>query len=331
LGSTTDFAAYSGNTWSALASPRIVSESWPGGGATYTFPQWRAATIDGVSRNLDMTGSAVEVGSFAAFRVLGGNVVSNGDLTNGTTGWTWWNRTPPAGQLFWERCAGVPCLRFVAGASESLLSSPNFSVIKDQWYRVSFDARTPAGSRPFAVVARRGGGGTAGYEDLMASSENFVARSDWARYSFAFKAGFSVTANDPVTRELGARIDFHRIASGESLLVMNVEMVPISPADASVRTALLLNPDPFNETTVGCPDASTAPQRCTQYLSLKESAPISWPLRLPALGSAVVYSRDETLVDSDRDGIADLHDRCPNTMSDAAVRANGCSLQQTPQ
>lgn len=326
LGDTADFAAYTGNIWSALLSPRIASESWPGGGATYTFAEWKNAAAAGIPRALDSNGLTIGLGSFSAYRVLGANAVPNGGLDKGTTGWTWWNRTAPTGTLVWERCLSGPCLRFVAGASESLLSTPNFSVTKDQWYRVSFDVRSPAGSQSFSVVARRGGGGTAGYEDLMASSESYTAGNQWTRYSFAFKAAFSVTANDPVTKELGARIDFHRIAPGRTIYLANVEMVPLSPADNSVKTALLLNPDTRSPSIAECPDAVSAPARCPHYRNLLDGSRITWPRLLGPLDREVVYARDESLIDTDQDGISDSEDACPGTLLDSAVNSIGCPL-----
>lgn len=330
LGTPVHFATYRGNAYSALLSPTIVSELWPAASAAYTFPQWQAAASNGVIRANDLAGRVMSPGGYAAFSATGGNIVPNGDLSHGRTGWGSWNQTLPLGSLLLETCTIGPCLRVVAGSTVTLVTSPNFSVVKDQWYRVSFDARTLAVGQSFAVLPRRGGGGTAGYDRLMSAPETYVGNGNWTRYAFTFKSQLSVTANDPVTQELGARVDFFNIQPGQSLQLANLEMVPLSPVDAGLKTAIMTNPSPANAASLACPDETANPSLCPQYVRFADGTPVSWPLALPALGREIVYTQNKALLDSDGDGVPDSQDRCPTTLVGMAVRANGCAITQSP-
>lgn len=326
----TDFATYRLNAYSGLLSPIIVSEIWPGGSQGYTLPQWQTAIPGGLHSASDVDGRVVSALGYASFRVTGGNVVPNGNAAQGKIGWTSWNQTAPLTHLVAESCGGIPCLRFVAGASESLLSTPNFSTTKDQWYRVSFDAKTGLPGQSISVLVRRGGGGTAGYEPLTSATQLFSGNTQITRYSYVFKAVATVVAGDPITRELGARIDFVRVQPNQTLWVTNVEMVPLSPIEVGLSTALLRNTDTNANVDVGCPDAATAPSRCGQYIRFADGSPVVWPVRLPPLGKDIVYTRDQALLDSDGDGIADSQDSCSSTAAGISVQSNGCAIGQVP-
>lgn len=326
----TDFASYRLNSYSGLLSPVIVSEIWPGGSQGYTLSQWQTAIPGGLHSASDVDGRVVSALGYASFRVTGSNIVPNGNTIQGKTGWTSWNQTAPLAQLVAESCSGVPCLRFVAGASESLLSTPNFSTTKDQWYRVSFDAKTGLPGQSISVLVRRGGGGTAGYEPLTSATQLFTGNTQITRYSYVFKAVATVVAGNPVTRELGARIDFVRVQPNQTLWVTNVEMIPLSPIEVGLSTALLRNTDTNVNVDVGCPDAATAPSRCGHYIRFANGSPVVWPVRLPPLGKDIVYTRDQSLLDSDADGIADSQDRCPSTPAGTSVQSNGCAIGQVP-
>jgi OOP family OmpA-OmpF porin len=47
---------------------------------------------------------------------------------------------------------------------------------------------------------------------------------------------------------------------------------------------------------------------------------------VPPHAATIVYVQDETLIDSDGDGIPDSMDACPGTAPGAAVDASGCPL-----
>lgn len=324
------FAKFDNNLYFTLLSPTITSETWPGGGATYILPAWQAAaTSTGVPRNLDLTARQVNSTSigYAAFHTTGSNILPNGNLALGKKGWTAWNMTAPYGVIALEACSHASqCLLYKAGASESLLTSPNFSVQKDRWYKVSFDLKTGTNNQTVSVLARRGGGGTNGYEYLMGTPVNFMASTTWQRYSFTFKSIKTVNANDPVTLDLGARIDFSRIFPGQNLSVTNLEVVPLSSTETTSRSHILINPT-GTPLALNCPDVSNA-IACSEYVRFTNSEVVTWPYILPPHGSEIIYSRDSSLTDVDGDGIPDYQDLCSGTVTSKAVNANGCTLGQ---
>lgn len=327
---TDRFAAYDRNLYFTVLSPTISIEAWPGGGADYDLPTWQAAvTSNNLPRTLDLGGSEVNVATmgYALFRTLGGNVLPNGNLEAGLTGWEAWNQTPPYGQMVQESCAPASqCLAYTAGASVSLLSSPNFSVQQDQWYKVSFDLKTGMDGQPVTVFARRGGGGNNGYEGVMEARTIFSGATAWRRYSFTFRSLKTVNANDPVTLDRGARVDFERISAGHKVSIANLEVVPISAIDTTLRSHILVNPTSA-PLALDCPDGSGVVS-CSDYVRFADGVPISWPHALPPNGSEVIYSRDSLLTDGDGDGIPDSQDSCGGTGPSQAVNSSGCALGQ---
>ena len=324
------FANFDSNQYFTLLTPTISSESWPSGGTTYTLPAWQTAiTSMSLPRNLDPAASEVNSASigYAAFNTTGANVVPNGNLASGKMGWTHWNMTAPYGVTLLEPCTPAnQCLRYTAGASESLLSSPNFSVQKDQWYKVSFDLKTGTNGQSVTVMSRRGGGGTNGYELLMGSPVNFTVSTTWKRYSFNFKAPKTVNAHDPVTLDLGARVDFTRIMPGQNVTVTNLEIVPLSSTETTLRSHILINPTGAS-LALNCSDGDNAVS-CSEYVRFTDNQIVTWPYVLPPNGSDIIYSRDSRLIDGDGDGIPDYQDNCSATGAALAVNATGCTLGQ---
>ena len=323
---TARFASFESNRYSALISNRVVTEAWPTGSNSFQFPDWqRAVTTAGALRLPDQSGSVLNPVGFASIRVLGANVVSNGDISAGARGWTPWNDRSPLATAVGAVCPTGNCLEITAGASTSLVASPPFSIVGGNWYRVTFDLRSTVAGQPISLLVRRGGGGVNGYESLMGSAEMVNAPATLRRFSFAFKATKTINAGDPVTKDIGARLYFDRIQPGSKLVMMNVEVVPISAADATVQTRLLSNPTAASVSLV-CPDLATNPTRCSQYQNFATGAPLSWPQNVAPYVSAIVFTRDTSLVDSDGDGISDVQDKCPGTPSGAPTNALGCSL-----
>ena len=324
------FARYDSNRYFTLLSPAMASETWPSGGRNYTLPQWKtAANTSSLPRNLDPAGSEVNNASigYAAFLTAGGNIVPNGNLSAGKAGWTVWNSTAPYGLLVLETCSPASqCLRYSAGSTDSLVSSPNFSVQKDQWYKVSFDLKTGTNGQSVSVMALRGGGGSNGYEFLMGVPINFTGSVNWQRYGFIFKATKTINANDPVTLDYGARIDFTRILPGQSVSLANLEAVPISSVDTTFRSYVLINPT-STALALNCPDGDNA-LSCSEYVRFTDNQIVTWPYVLPPNGSDIIYSRDSRLIDGDGDGIPDYQDLCSATGAALAVNATGCTLGQ---
>lgn len=320
VGDTPDFATFSGNHYSALLAQRVIGERNPTAGASYTVAEWQALGRESGARSTQPVG-------YASFLAGTQNLVPNGNLAQGIQGWTTWNQSPPYSTIAVGICNAAPCVSIQAGGSPTLLTSPNFSVTGGQWYRVSFDAATQSDGQPINVVVRRGGGGTAGYEYLMPAAESYAGSTAWRRYSFAFQAIKTINANDPVTQERGARVDFERNQPGYGLRVANLEMVALTAAQAALQVKLLINRDKV-PASIDCESLNVAASICNSFVYLSDDSSVSWPAPVNALSSRPIYTRDTTLTDSDGDGIANQQDACPGTAPSLAVNARGCALGQ---
>lgn len=327
--STDDAATYDDNLYFTLMSPSMAAERWSTGWDTHSFPKWQSlTTISGVPRNLDPLGKEVNSNTigYAAYRVTGSNVVPNGNLANGVMGWSAWNQTAPYGQLSAVSCTPGKCLRYVAGGSKGLVSSPNFSVVQGQWYRLNFDLQGSTSNQAFTPIVRRGGGGTNGYEKLM-TPPALTATPAWQRFSLTFQSTKTVNANDPVTGDLGARVDFDSVAPGQTVSITNLELVPISAFAASLRTKILVNPT-AETATVDCPFTGTDASFCSESIRFSDAQRVYWPYTLGPRDSEIVYTADSTLTDADKDGIADTQDTCASTAASQSVNAKGCAFTQ---
>ena len=151
---TDDFGSYTSNIYSTLLGTEVVSDLSLAGSTNYEFATWQAATSNSTPRNSDALGRAVILDGFTTFRVVGHDLVPNGNLANGLTDWTHFNATPPLAEITLENCNPGACVKLAAGGSISLVSSPNFSAVKVQWYRISFDAKTGVDGETFTVTPR---------------------------------------------------------------------------------------------------------------------------------------------------------------------------------
>lgn len=328
LGNTHDFASFVSNTYSTLLGSIVVIEDMPTAVTSHTFTEWQAATWQGISRGLDIDGNALEMGAYTAFAPHGENMLDNGDLTDGLTGWHVWNELAPYSAIQLSTGTIGNSIRVASGGSQSILSAPNFSIDEGNWYRVSFDARTGRDGQTISVLPRRGGDESVGYEPLSTKKFVFSGTTAWTRFSFFFQSAKTVIRNDPITGDLGARIDFTNIAASDSLQVTNLEIVPLEPVDEILKIRLLSNSSSSTGITVPCPEPSKDIQLCSKYVSSIDNSPIIWPRYLAPLTGEVIYTRDESLFDSDRDGIPDVSDTCPATLSGNAVNSQGCALWQ---
>ena len=322
-----DFSQFTGNIYSTLLGVDMAAEVTPTYRRQYTFPAWQTAESNGAARNLDVTGRAVRLQGFAAFRRSSDNLLANGDLSAGLVGWSSFSASPPMPQLAVGSCPGA-CAQLLAGGGSSLLSTENFSVQEGHWYRVSFDAAVGVDGEPIVVVPRRGGGGSAGFETIGAGVKTFVGTTTMKRYSFVFQSNINITRNDPLTGERGARIDFQDILPGRQLSVANAEIVEVGFQDVTLRTAVLFNSDTRAQEEATCPDATSEPANCNAYVGFLDSAPIQFPHTLGPLEAKVIYTRDPALVDADNDGITDSQDSCPNSSQLLATNASGCDITQ---
>src|SRR5690606_10091200 len=117
----------------------------------------------------------------------------------------------------------------------------------------------------------------------------------------------TIKVNDPVTQDAGARLDFRSENPGDTMWIANVEMVPITSVSSSLSTKIILNPT-FDSKLVSCADVGIEQQFCGKYVRFTDATPIVWPYTIGALKGEVIYSRENTLVDADGDGITDSQD-----------------------
>jgi parallel beta-helix repeat protein len=328
--STEAAASYDNNLYFTLMSGSMATEKWSTGWSTYSLHNWQSLTTSsGVPRNLDPLGSEVNSRTlgYAAYRVTGSNIVPNANFANGIKGWTSWNQTSPYGQLSLISCVPGRCLHYIAGASKGLVASPNFSVVQGQWYRLSFDLQGSTANQTFVSLMRRGGGGSNGYELLMAP-QTFTATTAWQRFSLTFQSTKTINANDPVTGDLGARIDLDGTLPGQAISVTNLELVPISAFTASLHTNILVNPT-AETATVDCPFTGPDAPSCSETARFSDAQHVYWPYTLGPRDSEIVYATDSALMDTDGDGIPDSQDTCASTPAGQSVNAKGCAFVQS--
>ena len=327
IASIEGFGNFAENRFSALISSVLIGEISPNSLRSYTPEQWRTATDSLGHLKGDASISEVRPSGYAATRVIGSNIVPNSALTNGTSGWTYWCQLAPSPTITTETCLPGTCLRLTAGGSSSLLSTPNFSVTQGQSYRVSFDARTAIEGQTIAPVVRRGGPSPL-YERLMAATQSFIGSTAWKRYTFTFRAAKTVIANDPLTGELGARLDFEQNAAHSTLWVGNIEIVQLQDTTVTLRSHLIAN-ESRQYDVFECPESGTQDEAlCSDYIHFSNESPVSWPLSLAPTETAVVFTRIAALIDSDGDGIADFQDICAATTAGLTTNSKGCALGQ---
>lgn len=328
FGSTSQFATYDRNSYSTLLNPYVARVATSANDLLMNFQTWQALSTAGIARNNDPTGRQVAQAGYTSFEVTGASLLENGDMSSGTTGWQTWSLLAPPPQTSVGMIGDMRWLRFIAGASSSLFFPGNFSVAAGQWYRLTFDMKTLVNNQRVVVGLARGGGGTNGYELLTDNGTQYVFGSPvWKRYTLMFKANKTVNRRDPVTGDYGARVNFQQIQPGQEVHLSKVELVPMRPVGTTLRLALLSNPG-RSPTNVNCPDATALPSACSQYIKFSDGTKVAWPYTLPAISAVPIFTRDESLVDSDSDGIADIQDACPFTAIGEATNARGCGLSQ---
>lgn len=323
MASTAHFGSIDANRYFDRAAPVVLRESTAGGTRDFSLAQWQRSTDASLPAGRDSTGTSAT--GYAAFSAIGINLVPNADVASNTEGWTAWNETAPLGVLTRLACPAGMCLRYVAGGSAGLVSTPNFSVQQGQWYRLSVDVATEQDGQNLRLVVRRGGGGSNGFETLSDRNLAVTTSRNWQRHTLLFQATASVNARDPLTGDLGARVDIEPIAVGSALSFANLEVVPVTP-DNTARISLAM----LNLAAVGdeaaCPLPAAQAADCSKLRSLADNSAVGWPLTLAARSAQVLYAQEPSLLDSDGDGIADTLDQCTATAAGASVNARGCPL-----
>ncbi|MDN5935309.1 MAG: right-handed parallel beta-helix repeat-containing protein, partial [Nitrosospira sp.] len=327
---TADFATYDFNLYSTLTTRYVSKEKWASGSILHTLESWQTAKDNGIARNLDPNGRQVAQTGYTSFEVAGPNIIRNGDFSTQPLQWQAWNELEPRAQTNVESDGTRYWLKLVAGGSSSLVASQNFSVLEGQWYRLAFDMKTGKDNQRVVIAPRRGGGGDNGFELITDAEHPVYGGTSWKRYNVLFKSNKTVNYHDPATGDWGARIDFQHVRPGDYIELAQVELVPLRSVGITLREALLSNPA-SRKTAFDCPDSDLAAEACPYYVRFTDGQPITWPYELPAFGSEIIYTRNDSLVDTDSDGIADQQDRFPETPTGNPTNSQGCALGQDPQ
>lgn len=327
IGPTSAFGTINSNQYADRGNPTVVLDSTPIGARTFTLAQWQAATTPDLPAGRDSAGSGTSATPFAAYRIGSANIVPNAGLATNTAGWTAYSATAPTPSLQRAACPRGWCLTLLAGGSSSLVASPNFSVVAGQWYRLTVDLLGDQDNQPVMLIVRRGGGGSNGYESLSDRSLQTSTERSWRRHTVTFQATKTVNARDPLTLDIGARIDIEGVLPGRFITLANLELMPLTLSATARHSGALVNVG-NSEIQSACPLSAAKAVACSSLVRLSDHTPLAWPLRVPARSAVLYYGRDSTLSDSDRDGIADSQDSCPDTPAGAAVSAAGCSLGQ---
>jgi len=320
--STTAFGRFDQNRIFDRASATVAYSSSETGARAYTFGQWRGSTGAGSTQPTDALGTGTSLRGYTNYRVSGANLVANAGLSTDSAGWNTWNQTAPAGQLSRETCPAGMCLRYVAGGSAGVLSSPGFALQKGRWYRLSVDISTETDRQWVPLVVRIGG---ADYASVSDRNLSLYANRAWGRYSVAFQATATVDASAVGGAGLSARIDIDGIEAGKSMSLAHLELVSITPDPLAQTSGAIANAgtQPFS---AACPFTATQPALCGKLFNLADDQPISWPLTVPPRGAVIVYAQELSLLDSDGDGVPDAQDSCPGSTPGVAVNASGCEF-----
>ena len=319
--STAAFGRFDGNRYFDRAAPTVVSASTSSASRAMSLGQWRASTGVGSALAVDTQGTGTSLRGYSNYSVAGSNLVTNSALQTNTAGWSSWNQTAPAGQLTREACPAGTCLRYVAGGSAGILTSPSFAVQQGRWYRLSVDVATETDNQTVPVVVRAGAPDYAWVSDR---SLMFNANRAWTRYSMVFLAQKTLDGSAAAAGQL-ARIDIDGIETSKSLHIANLEVVAVVP-DTLAQTSSVFANAGSTARSVACPFTSTAPALCGKLFSLANDQPIIWPLSVPPHSAVIGYAQEVSLIDSDGDGIPDAQDNCPNSTPGAVVNAAGCEL-----
>jgi len=326
--STSQFGRFEANRFLDATSPVVARERTKRSTQDFSFNQWRNSRDVGSTQPVDNAGFSERSLPFAPWAIAGDNLIANSALAASSEGWQHWNASGGKGQLLREQCLSGTCLRYQPGDSPGLLSSPGFSLQQGQYYRLSMDVLTDTDGQVVRPVVRRAGG-TEGiaYESLSDRPLSFTAGNRWQRQVAVFQATKTAKSADAAGRGGGARIDLEQLAPGRSLSLANLELVPLVRDIGAPQTISLVNALPTPQ-AMHCPLATTLPSACSLLHRLSDGKPVIWPLTLPAHRSELLYALNPAQADSDRDGIPDRQDRCPDTPLAEGVNAAGCGLSQ---
>jgi hypothetical protein len=324
---TGGFGTFDHNGYYDRESTNVTRNAPPSQTSIYTLDQWKATTGVGTTASVEPNGTRLYSKSFSTYSVSGATIVPNGNLATNAYDWQSYNGTQPAGQLTRIACAVGFCLQYVPGGSAGIVSSPSFSIVKGQWYRLAIDVAATSASQEIQLVVRRGGGGSNGYESLADRSLTFTAGTQFVRHSVIFQATKTVNYRDPLTGDWGARVDLQNLVSGKSVTLGNLELVPVDMDDTAAVSAALNNGNSA-ASNMACPFTGAQSSLCAKMMVMGTTTVVSWPLTVPGYSTTLLYAADPSLYDTDGDGIPDTEDRCAGTPAGSGVNAAGCAIGQ---
>ena len=324
-----DMVQFAGNSYATLFTKNAVLQTTRTTSTSLTLPQWQALmTPSGGPRNNDATGKiGAPIPGFSLGAVQA-QILPNGGFLQNAMGWSRWNSGPVPPLFAVETCENPAslCLKLTSAGSLSNISSPTFSILKDRYYRYSFDALASVDGLQLRSMVRRAG--PSSYVSLDGDGKINTVGTAWSRMSVVFKASAdgikSVALNDQ-----GARLDFLDVPIGSTVWIRNPEVTLLDTDPNLLGIASFLSNATSAAAFVNCPDLGTAfAYRCASYFSFPDQARLNWPLVIQPRQSVTVFVQNTQLPDSDVDGIPDSQDACPLTAAAAAVNSRGCALSQ---
>lgn len=282
-------ATYEGNRYSAMYTdnPETLeiakTTTYVNNRYTDSFmnlQQWRQAGNDTAGTVFD----DVRIGPFAFTPITGSNLLGNGTFDSGLNGWFAYAGQGDASVTLSTDCLSPGCALLTTGiqSSSGSLISPVFPVAAGKTYVVKFRDRAAGSAANVLVVPRMAGPRT--YEPFQDRFPVNVIDA-WRSRSvlFTIPPDFQIGPTD-----FGARVDF-AAPPNTTLFVDDVraEEVSYTANDPLDDSLLLMNPTSFSG-TFSCPEALTNPQKCTEYVSFDDEAPVTWPVTVPARRTTIL-------------------------------------------
>jgi parallel beta-helix repeat protein len=281
-------ATYDFNHYSALYAdnPAILEiakiTTFVGGRFSDVFmnlQQWRQAGHDTSATVFD----DFSVAPFAFTPVTGINLISNGSFGSDTAGWIAYGSQGDA-SLAWHSGCPVPgCAALTTGplSSSGSIISPPFPVEPGKTYVVRFSNRS---GQPLTSVVVPRLAGPSSY-DPFEDRYTVPALGTWDSHSVLFNVSPSLVLQP---NDRGGRVDF-AVPPNQTFYLDNVRVEEVtSTANVPEDDALLLTNASNFSLNVNCPDAATAPDKCTEYVRFEDGTPVNWPLTVAPRRSAIV-------------------------------------------
>jgi uncharacterized repeat protein (TIGR01451 family) len=238
------------------------------------------------------------------------NLISNGNFNTDITGWWTWSGVVTRQATCGTSTSGG-CLKFVTNATSSGAASNTFSVTQGKTYLVEFKASSDVNNVNLNAVLRRNDNA-----NELSRYQWIISNTAWKRFGIVFKA---------TDTRSNARLDIDAPANQVVYLddVSITEVTADEHTDYAADSRILVNKD-RNPQPFACPDADKT--RCSAYIDLNGNA-VDWSsVTVPGYSSKIVVWSANPFKDSDRDGVTDGEDACPqSTQSVDAANASGCA------